>query len=181
MRRAGRRFLLVGLVATPVVFAAMTFLLLRPPGRADSAIAAVSALSPTPTYIVLKDLGGLDALAHSRRAASGLPVMGRTSSRDLPVWVFRIGDDVRAFIARDPRDGCPLVLYSRDGSVDHRAVSGGALFHDTCHGSLYDDQGRPIDGPSPFYLDRLVLTIKDDAVFASTTDVQVGQFLLPQR
>jgi Rieske Fe-S protein len=182
MRRAGRRMLVIGLIATPVVFAAVTFILLRPPGRSDSAIATVNALSATPTFLVLRDLAGLDALAHSRREQQGIPVMGRASiGPDLPVWIFRVGDDVRAFIARDPRNGCPLELYPAGPSMQHTAVAGFALFHDTCHGSLYDDRGRPVGGPSPFYLDQLLLTIKDGAVYASATDVRVGEFMQPQR
>ena len=182
MRTTGHRLLIIGLVAVAVVFVAVTLLLLRPPGRADSAIASMSALSATPKFLVLKDLAGLDALAYSRRASSGLPLMGRASiGPDLPVWIFRVGDDVRAFIARDPRNGCPLVLYPPDAAAEHAALRSVVLFHDSCHGSLYDDEGRPVAGPSPFYLDRLVLTIRNGAVFASTTDVRVGDFVLPQR
>lgn len=179
--RVGRRLLLIGVVAAPVVFVAMTFALLRPPGRTDTAIASMSALSATPTFLVLKDLAGLDALAYDRRAQQGLPVMGRASiGPDLPVWILRIGDNVRAFIARDPRSGCPLRLFTPP-STELSAAPGVAVFYDGCHGSLYDDRGRPVGGPSPYYLDQLVLTIKDNAVYASSSDVRVGELVLPQR
>jgi Rieske Fe-S protein len=181
MRRPWRRLLLVGLIAAPVVFAAMTFALLRPPGRTDTAIASMSAVSATPTFLVLKDLAGLDALAYDRRAQQGLPVMGRPSiGPDLPVWILRIDDEVRAFIARDPRNGCPLRLYAPP-STQLAATRSVAVFHDGCHGSLYDDRGRPVGGPSPYSLDQLVLTVKDSAVYASSSDVRVGELVLPQR
>ena len=176
MRRAAHRLLLIGFIATTVVLGAATFMVLRPPGRADSAIATVSALSATPTFLVLKDLAGLDMLAQSRRVESGVLVMGRSArGPDLPVWILRVGGEIRAFIARDPRNGCSLDLVPPGPSPR------GALFHDTCHGSFYDDRGRPVGGPSPFYLDQLVLTLRGEAVFASTTDVVAGQFVLPQR
>jgi Rieske Fe-S protein len=178
MHSAARRLLVIGLITAPIVLVAMTFVVLRPSGRTDSAIATVNALSATPTFLVLKDLAQLDRLAHDRREQQGIPVMGRASiGRDLPVWILRVGDEVRAFIARDPRNGCPLELYPSGPPIALSAIPGGALFHDTCHGSLYDDRGRPVGGPSPFYLDQLLLTIRDGAVYASTTDVRVGEFV----
>jgi len=182
MHRAPRRLLLIGLIGTTVVLAAATFMVLRPPGRADSAIATVSALGAAPTFLVLKDHAGLETLAQSRREESGVPVMGRAArGPDLPVWILRVGGEVRAFIAYDSRNGCSLDLVQPGRSGDIGSAPRGALLHDTCHGSFYDDRGRPVGGPSPFYLDQLVLTVKGEAVFASTTDVVVGQFVLPQR
>jgi hypothetical protein len=137
VRRASRRLLIIGLVAAPVVFAAMTVLLLRPPEGGETPIASMGALGATPTFLLIKDLGGLDTLVHRRREQQGIQMMGRAPlGPDLPVWILRVGDDVRAFIARDPRNGCPLRLYQPDSSAPHAAVPMDALFHDRCHGSL---------------------------------------------
>src|SRR6266511_3279830 len=85
--------------------------------------------------------------------------MGCPSSTEVrPVTVFLVRDEIgalHAFIGEDPRNGCalewmPLPPENNNWFIDGVRVD--AVFHDVCHGSLYDRRGRRVGGPSPFDL-----------------------------
>jgi hypothetical protein len=87
----------------------------------------------------------------------------------MPVFVVRDADDgVRAFLGVDPRTGCELEANSVAGFADARA------FVDVCHGTAYDLSGRPTSGPGAWFLDQLVLHVREGIIYAETRDVVAG-------
>jgi Rieske Fe-S protein len=91
---------------------------------------------------------------------------GRAHQDDMPVWVVKSGSRVRAFIAIDPRNGCNLELIA------------GTLFHDVCHGAIYNFDGEHVGGPSPWSLDELVVNVRGDIVYADRHEVLPGKLFL---
>ena len=77
-------------------------------------------------------------------------------SRDVPLAVIRHADDnVSAFLARDPRNGCVL------GWLTDLGFGPGGFFRDPCHGSTYDPRCLRVFGPSPRGMDYLNVDINE--------------------
>jgi len=138
--------------------------------HAEVQIAKLSQLMELkPKLFLVPELKDMEARArHARNWSYGRSPMPSA----LPIYLVRDQDQVRAFIAYDPRNGCDLVLLAPNAWPP-------AVFHDVCHGALYDLAGQRAGGPSPFTLDQLVITIKGDGVFASTREVIPGKWVLP--
>ena len=127
-------------------------------------------LDRTPQLVFAPDLSGLEARARQARNWS----FGRSPlPRALPVYLVKDGDELFGFIAYDPRNGCDLELLAPSVGAAY-----GAVFHDVCHGSLYDLKGEKRGGPTPFTLDQVVLRVDGDKVFASLRDVRPGRQVL---
>lgn len=160
-----------------LTFAGATFAALQPkpvaiaPDR-DVAVAKIDALPDRlPQEFVVPQLRGLDVLARHLRLADvpirpGVPVMGERATRDgdLHVFLVRHDDQVRGFIGLDPRNSCPLGVIA-------------GMFHDICHGSLYDIDGNLRGGPSPWALDELILSVRQGIVYAELHDVTPGRLV----
>ena len=137
--------------------------------QTEVAIATVEQLKERqPALVMVPALKDLEAKARRARNWS----FGRSPAPSaLPVYLVKDAETVRAFIAFDPRNGCDLDIIQW----------GTMLFHDVCHGALYDFAGQHVGGPSPFTLDELVITVRNGVVFASVRDVIPGRLIYPQR
>ena len=173
MRRRGVLIVLATVVLTGA--AAIAFLaagqreLLAP---ALQQVAPASAVTATALAGTVYAREGADRLLQRERTGhpcSAAVEMGcppSTPLRSVPMFLVRDSvNAIRAFIAQDPRNGCAL-----DWRID---VSDGA-FYDTCHGSLYDRQGRRIGGPSPWNLNEWAVLEKDGAIFIDPTKILTG-------
>lgn len=178
-----RVFFVVGSLAATVVLggAALVTLLpatLPPFGPADEPLTRLTALAAgVPTRIEVKDLAGLERTAWAQRAASGqYRAMGPPRVDALPVYLVRSDGTARAFIGIDPRNGCPLqTITVARGTYQPSAL----VFHDVCHGSLYDMNGERYGGPSPWTLDQLVVSVRDGIVYVDRAAVVPGRLVLP--
>jgi len=142
----------------------------------DVAVARLSTLSEDiPVSATSRELAGLARKAWDLRAAAGpYRPMGPPKVTDLPIYIVRSDDNVRAFIGIDPRNGCRLdVLHFQTQS---NGVPMTAL-HDVCHGSVYDLTGSRIGGPSPWALDELVATVRDGVVYVDRSSVTPGRVM----
>lgn len=120
-----------------------------------------------------KELTGLDRFANAERERTHQTIWSsRSRPAGMPVFIVRTNDDVHAFLGVDPRTGCDL-------EYDGRPVAGSIVFVDVCHGSAYDLSGRPTRGPGSWYLDELVLHIRNGFVFAEVHKVIAGGVALP--
>ncbi|HYK96784.1 MAG TPA: hypothetical protein VEU77_00180 [Candidatus Acidoferrales bacterium] len=142
----------------------------RPAAIALSSLAALP--DGTPVRVTSSFLSGLDLkAARARQTDFGKP---RGVVKELPVFLVRHGDEVRAFIGVDPRSGCDIKYFTA------RALPWGSfppMLYDVCHGSNYDFFGQKTGGPTPWNLDELVLTIRDGVVYADTTHVIPGRWV----
>jgi Rieske Fe-S protein len=181
--RHGARILFgLGVVSVVAVFAAVAVAALTPkPGARIEAqdiglVSLASLRDGVPAFVTMHDDVGLDVQARDLRSR-GLyyPMGGRGHLEELPIWVVKSGDGVRAFMAIDPRNGCSLEVLSPAIPKG----TGVAAFHDVCHGSLYAIDGSHVGGPSPWTLDQLVVSIRGDIVYADRHGVLPGK-LIPQ-
>jgi hypothetical protein len=135
-------------------------------------IASVAALPQgLPVRVVSSELVGLDVRASRLRGSWWRAGMSFNTTKALPVYLVRDGDDVRGFIGVDPRNRCEVEL------LPARTLPWGSfptMLHDVCHGSIYDFAGQHVGGPSPWSLDELVLTVKGGRVYARTDAVIPG-------
>ena len=182
MHARARALFGLAVLAAIVLFAASAAAAFTPkpvaivPAR-DVAIAKLDSLADgVPVSRVVPELQGLDLLA-SRDREGAFPRMGMRVPRDgdLAVWLVRDDGSVRAFIAIDPRNGCRLETLKI--TTDSRVPPSIPVFHDVCHGSLYDLNGTRIGGPSPWALDELVLSVRNGVVYADLHDVKPGRLL----
>ncbi len=150
-------------------------------------VAATFALTPKPVpgvdegRVALVRFDALRADVPLRLTVAGLsilapaPALGgsaRNRTADLPLYVLRRADTVRAFIGFDPRTGCRLEDWGREKQAEARWTGvPPSLARDVCHGTIYDMDGRPIAGPGPYYLDELVLGVRLGIVYADATKV----------
>ena len=139
----------------------------------DVAIASLAKLKDqVPQLVLAPYLQDLEAKARHARSWT----YGRNPvPKALPVYIVKNGDQVRGFIAFDPRNGCDLEVLAPSIQASYHAV-----FHDVCHGSLYDMSGAHVGGPSPFTLDELVLDVRGDTIYASTREVKPGRYIYPR-
>lgn len=155
-------------------------------GAHDIAIGNLDALPDgVPHEIVVPELRGLDVVARQLRRSAlgttpGVPVMGTRATREGDLHVFLVRDDgnVRGFIGLDPRNSCPLDVMKV--TKDSRVPPSITVFHDVCHGSLYDVNGNHYGGPSPWTLDQLVLSVRNGVVYADLHDVIAGRYIYPR-
>ena len=135
-------------------------------------IAPFSAVTTTPLVRTVRAADGSDRLLQRERTgtpcAAG-PTMGcprSTPVRTVPVLLVRdSADTIRAFIGEDPRNGCAL---------EWRPEVQGGVFHDVCHGSLYDRQGHVAGGPSPWNLNEWAVDLRDGKVFVDPSKIITG-------
>jgi len=128
----------------------------------------------TATRVVSPVLVSLEDKAKRARGVAALGYFGvRTSlSAGLPIYLVRDGETVRGFIAVDPRNGCELEFWNVFTRPNYPA-----MFHDVCHGSIYDLSGEKLGGPTPWTLDELVITVRDGVVYADAGVVRPGHLV----
>ena len=141
----------------------------------DEAVAKIAEIDGEPVFVAAPDLTGLAHKAWDLRAAAGPGrPMGAPKITQLPIYLVRDGDGVRAFIGIDPRNGCRLALDHIRTSPNSALVT---IFHDVCHGSLYDLSGAHIGGPSPWALDELVASVRQGVVYIDRKSVIPGRWV----
>ncbi len=140
----------------------------------DVPVAKLSTLPETiPMRVTSTDLVPLEDRARQLRSVDvPYAMMGSPKVESLPIYLIRSDGEVRAFIGLDPRNGCRL-----DTITDQRGTyqSSVLLFHDVCHGSLYDMNGDRYGGPTPWTLDQLVVSVRDGIVYVDRTAVVPGR------
>ena len=183
MHARARAFFAAGLLlGTAVLAASLTAALTPKPvpiaTTRDVAIAKLDELvDGVPRLVASDQLTTLARKAWDLRAAGPYkPMGGPRVGTELPIWLVRSGDSVRAFIAIDPRNGCRLDALKV--TKDSRVPPSITIFHDICHGSLYDLSGDRYGGPSPWTLDELVVSVRAGVVFADRTAVYPGRLAL---
>ncbi len=179
MRRGSRtlRKLLIGTAFLALLLGVVLVIaFLTPPSQppAPPLVAArVSEVTSTPMAIPVEMRRGSDRVIQRERVGHPCPiappVMGCPASTPVQtVTVYLVRDlqgGLHAFIGDDPRNGCAL---------EWRADITPGVFHDVCHGSLYDRNGRVVGGPSPFNLNQLALTVKDETIYIDAAAVVPG-------
>jgi len=140
-------------------------------------VVPLDEMSLTPRGIPVVMRRGADRVQQRAGSSSFLPcgpgVMGCASSSGLvPVTVFLLRDETgqpRAFIGEDPRNGCALEWVPGRAEQQQRAV-----FHDSCHGSIYDRQGRVVGGPSPWNLNGLAIEVREGKAYIDPKVIVTG-------
>ena len=165
-----------GATVTVVVLAAAIVGVLRPATLPQTppevAIANASVLREgVPAFVTVKELTGLASEARRLRSTEDLAPLGVPHLDELPVFVVKRGHDVRAFIGLDPRNGCRLETTTISFASN---APGRLVFHDVCHGSIYDLAGKRIGGPSPWDLDEIVASVRGGVVRADRRAVIPG-------
>jgi hypothetical protein len=166
----------------------VVFLAQRPPADPPpppAVVARVADVSSTPLAVQVVMRRGSDRVLQRDqlgfgRCSSG--TMGCPATLELrPVTVFLVRDDVgalHAFVGEDPRNGCALewMALPRDPNgiwfIDGVRVD--AVFHDVCHGSVYDRRGRLIGGPSPYDLNALTIEDRGGDLWVDPARIVVG-------
>jgi Rieske Fe-S protein len=144
---------------------------------APVAVAKAPDVSRTPVPVQVEMQQGADRVLQRKRTALAqctTQTMGCPASVQVrSVTVFLVRDDtevLHAFIGEDPRNGCALEWLP---SVSAGQATG--LFHDICHGSLYDRRGQIVGGPSPWNLNELATSVRDEVIWVDPGQVVVGQ------
>jgi hypothetical protein len=153
------------------------------PPPPPTVVAKVADVSITPRAVEVVIRRGADRVLQREgtdlRCSAGM--MGCPGAIELrPVTLFLVRDEVgalHAFIGEDPRNGCalewmPLPLENNNWFIDGVRVD--AVFHDVCHGSLYDRRGRRVGGPSPFDLNALATEERGSDLYVDSAKVLVG-------
>lgn len=145
---------------------------------APSAVAKASEVSRNPLTVKVTLLRGGDRVLQRQR--TGGPCSPRIQTMGCPaqlalasISVFVVRDDggaLHAFIGEDPRNGCALEWLPAARSAPDTPP----VFHDVCHGSIYDTAGRRVGGPSPWDLNELATTIRDDRVWVDPRQIIAG-------
>jgi len=133
-------------------------------------------IGATPLSGSVRARDGADRLLQRERTGNpcgGALAMGCPAStpvRMVPVFVVRdSADTIRAFIGEDPRDGCAI-----EWRPEFQAGVFRGLFHDVCHGSLYNRQGQVVGGPSPWDLNEWTVEVRDGKVFIDPSKIITG-------
>ncbi len=178
MRRKG--VLLVVGSALVAALGLVAFAVQRPPTDRPApsyAVAKVAEVSTTPRPVEVVMRRGADRLLQRQRSNFG-PCpgsMGCPSSTEVrPVTVFLVRDEgggLHAFIGEDPRNGCALEWMTLPPSSGYAYD---AVFHDVCHGSLYDRRGQRVGGPSPWDLNALATEVRGDDLYIDPGNILVG-------
>jgi Rieske Fe-S protein len=158
----------------------VAFLAQRPPVEPAGppfAVAKVADVTMTPRPVQVLMERGLDRIMQRQRTSS-FPCgtaggMGCPGSVEVqPVKVFLVRDEsgsLHAFIGEDPRNGCAL-----DWLEERPEVRTPAVFHDRCHGSLYDRRGHVVGGPSPWDLNELAAEERGEQIYIDPRSILVG-------
>lgn len=141
------------------------------------AVAKTSEVSRTPLAVQVKMRQGADRVLQ-RQQTGLLPCSAQTMGCPAVlqvenVTVLLVRDDaavLHAFVGEDPRNGCGLEWLPSATA----GASGPGLFDDVCHGSLYDRTGDRVGGPSPWNLNELATSIRDDVIWIDTGHIVVG-------
>jgi hypothetical protein len=133
-------------------------------------VATLSDVSRTPLPLQVEMRHGADRVLQRERTrfftcvtqAMGCPASVQLES----VTVLLVRDDadaLRAFIAEDPRNGCALEWLPAQ-----------SLFHDVCHGSIYNTRGERVGGPSPWNLNELATSLRGNVIWIDPSNIIVG-------
>lgn len=163
-------------VGVSILVAAVILIVLTLGGRSDAPTAQnvgfASEVGPAPLSVSVRAAEGADRLLQRQRTGypcGGAQTMGcpvSTPIRMVPVFLVRdSGETIHAFIGNDPRNGCTL---------EWRPEVQGGVFHDVCHGALYDRHGRVVGGPSPWNLNEWTVEVRDDRVFVDPSNIITG-------
>jgi len=143
-------------------------------------VARAADLSGTPQSIEVVLQRGADRTLQRDRTAFGPCAPGKmgcpTSNEVRSIRVFLVRDEsgaLHAFIGEDPRNGCALEWMTIQVSPPNRVLND-AVFHDVCHGSIYDRRGQIVGGPSPWNLNALATEIRDGDVYIDPGRILVG-------
>lgn len=82
---------------------------------------------------------------------------------DSRVWVRRDDQGIMALLATCTHLGCEVNYHPEKKK-----------WLCPCHGSIYDEEGRPISGPAPRALPRVAVERKEDGSLSINTAQQVG-------
>ena len=167
-------------VALSIFVAAVILVVFALSGRGDAlavqSVGNASEVGSTPLSGMVRAADGADRLLQRERTGypcDGAQMMGcppSTPVRMVPLFLVRdSAGTIRAFIGRDPRNGCALEWLPD--------VQGG-VFHDVCHGALYDRQGRVVGGPSPWNLNQWTVEVRDNTVFVDPSRIITGPLRL---
>jgi hypothetical protein len=174
-RRTGRALFATGAVLGMVTLAAAVVAVLLPHELARDPVVPITNVAALPQGVpvrfVSSELIGLDLKAERLRHGGWSGATRLNTSKELPVYLVRDGDEVRGFIGVDPRNRCEIEL------LPARTLPWGsfpAMLHDVCHGSIYNFAGERIGGPSPWSLDELVLTVSGGRVYVRSDAVIPG-------
>ena len=180
MRIRKRLLPLIAVAAVMIVSGGVAFLA-QEKGREVAApsyvVVPLDEMSLTPRGIPVVMRRGADRVQQRAGSSPFGPcrpgVIGCPSSSDLvPVTVFLLRDDTgqpRAFIGEDPRNGCAL-----EWLPERREQQQPAVFRDSCHGSIYDRQGRLVGGPSPWNLNGLALEVREGKAYIDPKIIVTG-------
>lgn len=181
MRNIGVLLVLGGTVVAAI--AVVAFLAQRPPSHEyppPYVVARATDLSGTPQPIQVVLQRGADRTLQRDRTAFGPCAPGKmgcpTSNEVQSMRVFLVRDEggaLHAFIGEDPRNGCALEWMTIAVSPPNRVLND-AVFHDVCHGSIYDRRGQIVGGPSPWNLNALATEIRDGDVYIDPGRILVG-------
>jgi hypothetical protein len=180
--RSGRLLLVFG-GALLAAIALVVFVAQRPPTHqypAPYIVARTTDVSGTPQPIQVVLQRGADRTLQRERSAFGPCAPGKmgcpTSNEVQSILVFLVRDEsgaLHAFIGEDPRNGCALEWMTIQVSPPNRVLND-AVFHDVCHGSIYDRRGQIVGGPSPWNLNALATEIRDGDVYIDPGRILVG-------
>jgi nitrite reductase/ring-hydroxylating ferredoxin subunit len=167
-------------VGVSILVAAVILIVLTLSGRSDAlavqSVGDASEVGATPLSGTVRAADGADRLLQRERTGypcGGAQTMGcppSTPVRMVPLFLVRdLAGTIHAFIGKDPRNGCALEWLPevQDG-----------VFHDVCHGALYDRQGRVVGGPSPWNLNQWTVEVRDNTVFVDTSKIITGPLRL---
>jgi hypothetical protein len=134
-------------------------------------VARAAEVSGTPQAIQVVLQRGADRTLQRYRSdwrCSPMPgQMGCPASIEVrPITMFLVRDEagaLHAFIGEDPRNGCALEWLTSPG-----------VFHDVCHGSIYDRRGQRVGGPSPWNLNQLATEIRGGDVYIDAGRIVIG-------
>jgi hypothetical protein len=159
-----------------ILAGAVILIVLTLGGRSEAlavqSVGDASEVGATPLSGTVRAADGADRLLQRERTGypcGGAQTMGcppSTPVRLVPLFLVRdAAGMIHAFIGKDPRNGCALEWWPE--------VQGG-VFHDICHGALYDRQGRVVGGPSPWNLNQWTVEVRDNTVFVDPSKIITG-------
>ena len=98
------------------------------------------------------------------------------SAREVSVALARHEDgSFSAFLARDPRNGCPMPWRP-----DFTFEGTRGWFRDPCHGSTYDEYGHRVYGPTPKDMDYFDVEVNDAGeVIVDLRTLNEGEYMPP--
>ncbi len=136
-------------------------------------VARLADVSTVPLVVSVRMPDGAERLLQRKRTghpcAPVISVGCPASTPVRPVTVFLVRDDrdaLHAFIGNDPRNGCAIAWLGGQWMQ--------GVFHDVCHGSLYDRRGQVVGGPSPWHLNELAIEVRGADVYVDPRRILTG-------